>query len=159
MRRAEIIRAIAACGALSTELRKALKADAEAEYREQGTAPQWRQPGLVASASITHDTIVVVDEAAFLAYVKQERPDEIEVIEQVRPSFASAFIAKVLERGDPPCDADGRVIPGLAFRAGGQFRSVSVLPSTQTKWQLNQAAKEIVGGRRPLTLPEVADAN
>lgn len=160
LNRAQIVRTIAACDALAAELRNALKADAAAEYAEQGTAPTWRMPGFTVSTSITHDAIEVVDERAWRAYVKQAYPTEIETVIRVRPAWQNVFFAGVAQRGDPPCDVEGTVIPGLVFVAGGDFKSVSVLPLAGTKANLRAVAQEIVAGKRPLGLPvlELNDA-
>lgn len=153
MNRANIVQAIAACDALGAELRRQLKADAAAEYAEQGTAPTWRLPGFTVSTSITHPTVEVVDEPAFRRWVEVEYPTEIETIKRVRPAWQAAFLAEVTRRGDPPCDAGGIVLPGLRYVPGGEFRSVSVLPSADTKSVLRTMAQEIAAGRRPLALP------
>ena len=154
MNRAELVRAIAACDALGEELRRTLRADAEAEYIEQGTAPTWRVPGVTVSTAVTRDRVDVVDEHALIEYVADRCPTEVVTVRQVRPAFLRALIADVSARGvDPPCDVDGRVVPGLVWRRGGEFRSVSVRPSAELADELTRAAREIAAGRRPLSLP------
>jgi hypothetical protein len=157
--RAQAVQAIAACDALGAELRKALRADAQAEFQEQGTAPTWRLPGYTVSTAVSHDSIEVVDESAFLRYVGEHYRTEIEEILRVRPAFQLGFFADVVTRGDPPCDRDGQVIPGLAFRPGGEFRSVSVLPMAATKASLRAIAADIAAGLRPLGLPETVEVD
>lgn len=159
MNRAQAVQAIAACDALAAELRKALRADAQAEFEEQGTAPTWRLPGYTVSTAVTHNSIEVVSEADWIRYVGANYRTEIEEILRVRPAFQMAFFAEVVERGDPPCDKDGQVIPGLAFRPGGEFRSVSVLPMAATKQSLRTIAAEIVAGTRPLGLPATVEVD
>ncbi len=51
------------------------------------------------------------------------------------------------------------MIPGLAFRPGGEFRSVSVLPLAATKASLRAIAADIASGRRPLGLPETVEVD
>jgi hypothetical protein len=148
---------IAACDALAAELRKVLKADALFEYEAQGMAPTWRLPGYTVSTSISHDAVVVVDEAAFLRYVRDRHPHQVETIHRPYPAWRGVFLGEVLGRGNPPCDADGRVVDGLAWVAGGEFRSVSVLPQPATKSALRAIAQDIVAGRRPLGLPETVE--
>jgi len=162
MNRAQVVQTIAACDALAAALREALKADAAAEYAEQGTAPTWRLPGFTVSTSIAHDAVVVVDEAEWIRWVKRDHPSEVETITRVRPAFRDAFFAELAEQGrmNPPHTTDGEVVPGLEFYAGGEFRSVSVLPLASMKRALYTIAREIADGTRPLGLPvlEAADA-
>lgn len=153
LNRAEMIRAAAACDALGSALRAAIKAAARADFEEQGTAPTYRMPGYTVSTSITHDGIEVVDEQLWLEFVTRRWPGEVETVRRVRSSWQSVYFAAVLGRGDPPCDDEGTVLPGLAYRRGGEFRSVSVLPDAQTKWLLRKTAAEIASGVRPLELP------
>lgn len=159
MNRAQAVQAIAACDALASELRKALRADAHAEFVEQGTAPTWRLPGYTVSTAVTHDSIEVVDDAAFLAYVAEVHPTEVEVTRRVRPAFQLALFAGAVERGDPPCDRDGRVIDGVVFRPGGEFKSVSVLPLAGTKASLRAIAADIAAGKLPLGLPATVEVD
>ena len=159
MNRAQMVQAIAACDVLAAELRKALRADAEAEYVEQGTAPTWRMPGYTVSTSISHDAVVVADEKAWRAWVGRDHPGEIETVSYVRRSFQDAFLASLGENGrmDPPHTADGEIVPGLVFVPGGEFRSVSVLPMPATRSSLRAIAADIAMGRRPLGLPETVE--
>lgn len=157
MNRSQVVQTIAACDALAAELRRALKADAQAEYVEQGTAPTWRLPGYTVSTSITHDSVEVVDEAAWLDYVSEEFPTEVEVITRARAAWQTSFLAEIAARGEPPCDRDGRVVPGVVFRPGGEFKSVSVLPGSATRTSLRAIAADIAAGRRPLGLPDTVE--
>jgi len=151
--RAELTRGIVACETLARELRAALTADARSEFDEQGTAPTWRLPGLTVSTAMTADSVAVVDEAAFTAWVAKAYPTEVETVTAVRPAFRAKLLGDAAGRGDPPCSADGEVIPGVEFRPGGEFRAVSVRPSSGLRSQLAAKAKDIVEGRAPLALP------
>lgn len=153
MNRAEVARAIAACEALAKELRGALSADAAAEYAEQGTAPTWRMPGLTVIAATSNDAVSVVDEAVFTAWVAQRYPTEVVTEPTVRPAFRAKLLAEAVKRGDPPCDDEGEIIPGLEYRPGGEFRSIAVKPSSTLRARLHTAAREIAEGRAPLVLP------
>lgn len=159
MNRAQVVQAIAACDALAAELRKQLRADAQADFEEQGTATTWRMPGYTVSTSITHDSVEVVDERAFLQYVEEVHPTEVERTVRVRPAFQLVLFEGVVSRGDPPCDRDGRVIPGLAFRRGGEFKSVTVLPLAATKASLRAIAADIASGKLPLGLPATVEVD
>lgn len=157
MNRADLIRAIAACEAAAKEFRAALGADALAEWTEQNTAPTWRLPGVTVSCSVTHPSVQVVDEAKFLAWVRDRYPTEVETLVRVRSAWQGSFLEAVASRGDPPCDGDGEVIPGLEYNGGGVFKSLSIRPSNELAGQLRLAAREMVAGVRPLALPTGGD--
>lgn len=159
MNRAQVVQAIAACDALATELRRALRADAAAEYAEQGCAPTWRMPGYTVTTAVTHGAPRVADEAALLAYVADRYPTEVETIRRVRPAFLVRLLDEVTGRGEPPCDSDGTVIPGLEWVPGGEFRSVSIRPAPGTVAELRRVAREIAEGRAPLALPDGGESS
>lgn len=71
-------------------------------------------------------TAGVVDERALLAWVRENRPDEI--IEQVRPSYLAAVLDQAKRRG-AAVTGDGEVIPGIAVRQGDPY--LSVLPTKE----------------------------
>lgn len=153
MNRAEMTRGIVACETLAKELRAALTADARGESEEQGTAPTWRLPGLTVSSAMSSDSVAVVDEAAFTAWVAKAYPTEIETVTAVRPAFRAKLLGDAAGRGEPVCAEDGEVIPGVEFRPGGEFRAVSVRPTSALRSQLAAKALDIVEGRAPLALP------
>ncbi len=155
-----MVQALAACDVLAAELRKKLRSDAEVEFREQGCAPTWRIPGFTVTASITHNGVAVDDQAAFVGYVAAAYPTEVETVTvtRVRQAWQERFLKEVVARGEPPCDADGTVVPGLRFVPGGEFKSVSVTPTADSRSELRATAKEIASGVRPLALPVVGDA-
>jgi hypothetical protein len=158
--RAETARAIAACEAMAKKLRAALTADALAEFEGQGTVPTWKLPGITVVGSTTRPSVAVTDEAAFLAWVAERYPSEVEqvVITRPRPAWQGVFLTAVAERGDPPCDSEGEVIPGLEWRPGGGFEGIALRVDRDTKAALAGFADEIVAGRRPLALPSEVDA-
>jgi hypothetical protein len=153
--RADMVAAVTACDVLAGQLRKALRADALHEFTENHTAATWRLPGHTVSTSISHDSVYVSDEDAFLHYVRQAYPTEVETvtITRVRAAWRAGFLKDVAERGFPPADPEGTVVPGLTFEAGGHFVGVSVRPTAAYTRQLRQIADEIVTGVRPLGLP------
>lgn len=158
MNRAEIARAIAACEALAKTLRRKLITEAEAEYIGEGMVPSWKLPGITVSGSTTNPSVVVVDEPAFLAWVAERYPTEVETIRRVRPAWQGRFLDGVVERGNPPCDPQGEEIPGLEWRAGGTFNGISMRVNAATKALIASHADEIAAGTRPLELPAVAGA-
>lgn len=154
MNRAEQIHALAACEALAKALRANLNADAEAEFVEQGCAPAWRTPGFTVSAALTTDSVLITDTDAFHTYVANRFPTEIEtvVVTRVRPAWQGAFVNLLLAKGEPLCDDEGTVVPGVEFRAGGNFQSVRVLPKAPMKAQLAAAAADMAAGRLPMAI-------
>lgn len=152
-----MVQTIAACDALAAEMRRVLKAQAMAEYQQQGTATQWKLPGYTVSSSITKPSITVVNDHQWLEYVKAEHPHQIETVIRPYSSWQGVFFDELVTRGDPPCDRDGRVVPGLEYVPGGEFRSVSVIPGSATKDSLKAIARDIAAGKRPLGLPETVE--
>jgi hypothetical protein len=158
MKRAETIRTIAVMETLASVLRESLAADAVAEIEQEGTTPAWKAPGFSVTVSTTNSVVVVTDPAKFADWVGEHYPTELyEVTEtRVREAWQRKFLAEVLKRGDPPCDDDGAVVPGLQYRPGGGFRSVSLTPERATKDRLKAVAHEYVTGVRelPVLAPE-----
>jgi hypothetical protein len=60
-------------------------------------------------------TAAVTDEAAFLRWVEETRPDEI--VGMVRSSYRTAVLTECKKRG-APCTADGELIPGVVVGKG-----------------------------------------
>ncbi|MFC0504268.1 hypothetical protein [Micromonospora costi] len=157
MNRAEKIHALFACDQLARALRRSLNADAEREYADQGIVPSWKAPGITASGSTSKPSVAVVDEPAFLAWVAKRYPTEVETIQRVRPAWQGQFFEGVVSRGAPACDPQGEEIPGVEWRPGGTFGSISLTASRDTKALIGQLADEIAAGTRPLELPTVAE--
>jgi hypothetical protein len=155
MNRADIARGIAACETMARELRAALTADAEAEFVEQGTVPTWRLPGITVAGATSNPSVAIVDEAAFLEWVAQRYPTEVEQISitRPRPAWQAGFLAGVAGRGEPACDEQGERIPGLEWRPGGCFVGISLRVDSQTKALVRSHAQAVVAGERPLQLP------
>lgn len=104
-----------------------LAAAAEAEYAEQGVAPTWRIRGLgTIPLALSQDQVVVVDERAYLDWVAARYPTEVEETVRVRPAFDEHLRKGAAKRGDPPCDAAGEPIPGVAFVPGGRPKGISL---------------------------------
>jgi hypothetical protein len=152
--------ALAACETMAKKLRDAIAADAQAEFDEQGTVPTWRMPdaGITVSGSTKHPSVAIVDEQAFLNWVQEHHPSEIKTVTLVQPAWQQAFLAAVAERGEPLCDDQGDIIPGLEYRPGGGFAGISVRVEPAIKMVLGLYADEVVTGKRPLALPSEVDA-
>jgi hypothetical protein len=77
---------------------------------------------LVAKVSITDPapTAAVTDEAAFLAWVRQEYPTEVKarLVTEVRPAFAEKLLADITASGAVCDPATGVAVSGVEIRAG-----------------------------------------
>ena len=152
LNRATIVRGIVACEALAKRLRARLADEAATDAATNGTIPSWKIAGVNVVGSATHDSVVVTDEAAFLAWVAERHPTEVETIRRVRPAWLSGFLTDVVGRGNPPCDAEGQIVPGLEWRPGGEFKTLTYKVDPEVKALVAAHADEIATGRRPLAL-------
>ena len=130
--------------AAARDARKALvddlTADARAEYEEQQTASTWRIKGVATvPQAVSNDAVVVADEARFLDWVAQRHPTEVETI--VRPAFRTLVLSSVKVSYDTVHTEDGEVVPGLAFKPGGEFIGVSVRATPEAKQAFGALAK------------------
>jgi hypothetical protein len=130
-------------GKAEKRYRAVLTAQAEAEYR-QGTAPTWRIPGIgTVSTSIAQDAVVVVDEAALLAWVEVHQPDHVETRKQVAAVYLNALLKNArLNEDGALVNAAGDVVPGLKMVPGGQFKGISFLFADDTKAAYAQVAED-----------------
>lgn len=116
-------------------LRETLALDARAEFEEQGTAPTWRIPDVATVATaVTHESAALVNERAFVAWVAQRFPTEVETIQRARPAWMAPYLSTLVASGEDAVDpATGEVVPGIAMRPGGNFAGVSIRPTAQGK--------------------------
>lgn len=146
------------------KLRDLLAADARAEFAEQGTAPTWRiQDVGTVTLPVSSERVVVSDEDALTAFAKQRFPDEVEVLERIRPAFLPVLIGFMDHDDERVFDGEGTVVPGLSVRPGGTPQSLSFRPSRDAQAVARAAAEKLVGDVEealggPLILAEVADA-
>lgn len=114
-------------------IRSELEEQARAELESTGAAPTWRIPGVgTIPLALTQDTVDVVDEAAYRAYVATRYPDEVETVTQVRPAFSKQLREQAAKRG-VAVDDEGTVIPGTVFRPGGEAKGISIRPAAPAK--------------------------
>lgn len=133
----------------AAERREALEADARGELAANGGAPTWRFPGVTVPLAMTRDSVVVVDRAAYAKWMAEHYPTEVEL--RVRDSFDKAFRAGLVKRGDPPCDKQGEVIPGLQFVPGGVPKGISIRATDEAKAGAAAAAAAYLDAMPPLT--------
>ncbi len=131
--------------------RSALDDQAREELARDGVAPTWRIPDLgTVPLSLSQPGIGVVDEVAFLAWVRTRYPDEVEATYRVRPAWQAYLTRRLLaRRADPPCDDDGEVIPGLEYRAGGQPVGVRVVATADAKVSALHLARQVLDSLTP----------
>ncbi|MER5221863.1 hypothetical protein [Streptomyces flaveus] len=73
-------------------------------------------------------TVVIADEHAFLAWVAENHPDEVETLTQVRPHWQREFFARLAGLDAVTDPHTGEVIPGLATLPASEPRSFSLRP-------------------------------
>lgn len=87
----------------------------------------------------------VTDEAAFTAWVRKHRPDEI--VETVRPSYQKAVLAEAKDAG-APVTRDGELIPGVEIVHGDPYPSVravdGAMDAVRDAWSTGQLDWSIV---------------
>lgn len=117
-----------------------LEADAKAEYEEQQTASTWRIKGVATvPQSVTNDAVVVESEPRFVDWVAQRFPTEVDTI--IRPAFRKLLLGELIHVADGVCHIDGEVVPGVEFRAGGEFIGVSVRATPEAKQAFGAVAR------------------
>ncbi len=129
---------------------------ARAELARDGVAPTWRIPGLgTVPLAVTQPSVTVVDEQAYLAWVAERHPTEVEEVVRVRAAF-DADLRRQLAAAecDPPCTPGGEVIPGLSFRPGGQPAGVSVRATSAAKATALAVARDVLDSLRPTAPPD-----
>lgn len=132
--------------ARAAHFRDGLDQQARAEFEREQVAPTWRIPGVgTVPLALTADRVDVVDEQAYTAWVADRHPDNIETTVRVRPAFDKHIREAAAKRG-APCDADGIVIPGLVFVAGGQPKGISIRASAPAKVASAELAKVVLDG-------------
>lgn len=150
--------------ARAQKLRDLLAADARAEFEEQGTAPTWRiQDVGTVTLPVSSERVVVSDEAALTRFAKERFPDEVEVLERIRPAFLPVLVGLMDHDSDRVFDGEGTVVPGLTVRPGGAPQSLSFRPSRDAQAVARAAAEKLVGDVEealggPLILAENPDA-
>lgn len=114
-----------------TDHRAALGAEAAGEYEREGMAPTWRWPDLgTVILPVSKETPVVADPEALVEWCRQRHPSELETLVQIRPAFQAALMHRVSPSGDVVIDVTGEVVPGLAVRAGGVPKALTIRPTS-----------------------------
>jgi len=152
----------------SAKLRSDLAVDARAEFVEQGTAPTWRIPDVATiTASVTHESVGVADDAAFVSWVAVRYPTEVETVTVVRPAWRAYLLTQAVVNGEVACLPDtGEVVPGLSVRAGGDFAGIAIRATAAAKAAFGAVAGEalrqmalVAGPAVPVVLAELEAAD
>lgn len=121
LRPAERLAALSAIKAGLDELIAEAKADVLAAAEENGIR-SFSTPFGPVNVSARDAAIVVTDEAALLAHVKATRPEEVEVVETVRPAYVKALLdrlAYIKAAGVVIDTTDGEVVEWAGMSAPG----------------------------------------
>lgn len=139
----------ARAAALSAEL----EAEARTELARDGVAPTWRIPGLgTVPLALSKDRVDVVDEQAYIGWVADHHPSEVEELVRVRPVFDEHLRKQLARRGAELRDEQGRPVPGLAFVRGGQPRGISLRPDPAARQGAASAAAAFLDAMPPLSI-------
>lgn len=126
-------------------LRSGLDADARAELAEQGTAPTWRLDIGTWSLPVARESVVVTDQDAFLDWLAEEYPTEVEEIRRPRKAFFDVLTQFVVQDGaDVVHTRTGAIIPGLAIQPGGTPLTLRFRPAGDAQAVADQHAEQLV---------------
>jgi hypothetical protein len=155
MNRAELMRRLAAHKAAAAACERALKAEAERNYIEQGTADTCRVPDVgTLSVSLTQSATNVVNQDVLLDWLEKNHPDQVvEEVVTVRRVRSQKWLSLMMAEWEPvdpdyvePGDAtscmddEGTIIPGVEWRKGGRYLHASVTVDAGLKRQYAAAA-------------------
>jgi hypothetical protein len=140
-----------AAKARAGEHRRALEVEARAELERQKVAPTWRITDVgTITLPTTQAGFIVNDPAALLVWCKARHPEQIEAVELVRSAFIAALLKRtVVDRDDEGAtrvvDPDtGEPVPGLAWKPGGEAKTLSFSFSADAKKLFRAAADELL---------------
>jgi hypothetical protein len=140
MSRADLMRVQVMGVALAAAARDLLEGEAREEWEGPNrTRVTWNSPGFVAAASITNQTLEVIDDQEFLAWVSERHPSEVimvrrarntEWLKQLRDQLATEVAAG---REDAP--------PGTKLYDGEEFKTLAITPDRELKRAMFEAAR------------------
>jgi hypothetical protein len=127
--------------AVFDETRAALEPRLDADESVAALLPDGTRIGSV-KRSKAKRTPVVTDEAAVLAWVRENRPEEI--VESVRPAFVEYLKGQARKHGEAVYEATGEIVPGVEMREGAP----SYLPQPDPAMVpvIRQKLAELIGG-------------
>lgn len=112
-------------------LRSILSDEALRRYDEEEAAPTWKSKGAgTVRLDVPDEKPTVVDDDAWLAYVREVSPDDVVVSYRVRENVLPAIAARCQRVGDQMGDPEtGEIIPGVEFRKSPPRLVVTLDPS------------------------------
>jgi hypothetical protein len=123
----------AAATAKAKAVRETLAVQARAEYEQRGAAPTWRTASGTVSLAISQPTFVVEDRQAFMNWVAQHHPFEVEEITRVRPAYETQILRILAAGGEDPVVDGDLIVEGVRYVPGGQPRGVSIRGTDKAK--------------------------
>lgn len=127
--------------ARSKQRRAELEEIARAEYEIEGVAPSWRHPNGTVPLALSSARYDVTDRKAWIDWIAERYPMEIEEIIQVRPAFEKSLLESFAKQGEDACTDDGEIPPGVTFTPGGTPRGISIRYAKGVREQLAELAQ------------------
>lgn len=126
----------AAAKSRAGEHRAALEDEARAELAREGSAPTWRMGDIgTITLPVSSEQPIISDIAALLAWCKERHPSEVQLIEQVRPSFQGLLLKRAVAAGELVVDGEtGEIVPGMSVRHGGEARTLTIRATPDAKY-------------------------
>lgn len=164
--------------AAASALEASLKEAAAGEFERERVRVTWELPGGgQVIVSLRHDAATVTDPAALLAWVKHFRPDQVQVVESIRPAYLEQLL-KDVEPGENPDDAEdepdtarpgerftavlpgyGLLVQGVMWVKGGGLSSVAVRNDRDAVKRMNLAAAAYAEGTGTMPGLESGESN
>lgn len=169
MKRQELLEAYLAHTEAAAACAKRLKTLAGAEFETEQVAVSWKMAGLgKVETGTTRDRVIVNDERAFVDWLARSRPSEVVYTARNWQWVREVLLPKLTPVDPEECapgeatmcaDAEGTIVPGVEWRAGGQLHAVSITGDPGLKRALAAAAAEyaLTGRYRHILAVDAAD--
>jgi hypothetical protein len=128
-------------------IRLEMDADAQQEFKEQGAAPTWRLKDLGTwSLPVSRDSVAVTDPDAFLDWLAERYPTEVEQIRRPRKAFFDVLTQFLAQEGaDVVHRTTGEMVPGLEIRPGGRPLTLRFKPNSDALAVADQVGAKLAG--------------
>lgn len=166
MNRDQLVTLAVLCERIAAEVKAALKAEARAEHEAQHAVPTWKHADATIAGSQRLPHVEITDRPTFMAWLQGRHPTvvrEVRYLDVTSPEWLERWLERHLEAHlDKLAEADltpteidtlnlvsddeGTVIPGLMYRAGGEFITASLTPTPLARRRVGRLAKALVGG-------------
>lgn len=157
MNRADLIHTKMVNEAGARVAKNLLEAEAVQEWTENETRAVWNVPGGTATTSIKQRSLEVIDDQAFLAWVRERYPTEVvQVLRVLNTEWLGKLRGELAER---VAHGDIDSPPGTKLDEGGRFHMLSITPDAGVRQALDAVIKaHLAAGRTDFTAAEVWDA-